>query len=86
MLVLRYPFHRSRPESVNAIDFYLAMFSLWIYVAQTEGQDVSNDHLRHHEQMPESSAQAESGKQELQHADEIGARMDKCMATASLQR
>ena len=79
MLILRHPFHRSRPESVNAIDFYLAMFSLWIYVAQAQEQDLSYDHLH---PMPESSAQAESRKQQLQQANEIGARMDKCMATA----
>lgn len=82
MLVVQYPFHRSRPESVNAIDFYFAMFSLWIYVAQAEGQDIFNDHLQSDDQMPESSEQAESRRQELQQANEIGARMDKCMATA----
>ena len=82
MLIVRYPFHRSRPESVNAIDFYLAMFSLWIYVAQAEGHNVLNDQLRSDDQMPDSSEQTELRRQELQQATEIGARMDKCMAAA----
>ncbi len=82
MLIVQYPFHRSHPDSVNAIDFYLAMFSLWIYVAQADRQDLTNNHLRSDDQVPDVSEQAERRRQELQQANEIGARMDKCMATA----
>ena len=35
-LILRYPFHRSNAHLRSAVDFYHALFSLWIYVVQDQ--------------------------------------------------
>jgi hypothetical protein len=37
-LVLQYPFRKSAPDAVNPLDFYPAMFGLWISVVQEEGR------------------------------------------------
>jgi hypothetical protein len=71
MLIVQYPHNRTWPDAVNAVDFYLAMFSLWIYVAQAEAQDCADrdDYLefKHHE---------------LDEANEILTRFDRCMLSA----
>ncbi|MCJ1225504.1 hypothetical protein MMC12_002153 [Toensbergia leucococca] len=35
-LILQYPYSKTFPNSVNALDFYLAMFGLWIYIVQQQ--------------------------------------------------
>lgn len=37
-LILQYPYRRSAPNSVGPLDFYPAMFGLWVYVAQEESR------------------------------------------------
>ena len=74
-LIVRYPYHRASPESVNSIDFYLAMFSLWIYVVQAEREAATNAGA--------SSLQAqEAQRNELYEAGQIKARLTKCMGTS----
>jgi hypothetical protein len=35
-LIVQYPYRKASPESVSSLDFYPAMFGLWIYVVQEE--------------------------------------------------
>jgi len=35
-LILQYPYRRTAPQSVSSLDFYPAMFGLWIYSIQEE--------------------------------------------------
>lgn len=35
-LILQYPYHKQFPSHVNALDFYPAMFGLWIYTVQQQ--------------------------------------------------
>ena len=82
MLIVQYPFQRSWPDSVNAVDFYLAMFSLWIYVAQAEARELLYHQSSNGNQMQDALEYREVKMQELQQASEIDAQMDKLMVTA----
>lgn len=73
-LIVRFPHHRASPESVNAVDFYLALFSLWIYVAQAE-REASNA-----EGADPPTQDAVS--RELHEAELVMARINRCMGTA----
>lgn len=89
-LIIRHPYHKSWPGSVNAVDFYLAMFNLWIYVTHAENSgsaaDVHEcDGITH---SPSSSPRSDSPHfgsrakvREIEQANEIASRMDTCMAT-----
>ncbi|KAI1619099.1 hypothetical protein EDD36DRAFT_50242 [Exophiala viscosa] len=90
-LIVKHPFHKSWPGSVNAVDFYLALFNIWIYVV----------HAEHFQQkLPVSQTEGSSDEQvsstsvaeridvdpkvkvrELERAKEIASRMDTCMAS-----
>jgi hypothetical protein len=72
-LIVRFPYHRSSSDSINAVDFYLALFSLWIYVAQAEraSSRSTDDWLDHN-----------AVGRELEEARLILARLDRCMGTA----
>lgn len=69
-LIIRYPYHRNSPNSVNSIDFYLAMFSLWIYVSQAERSCDNEDGGSPHNALA----------QELREAAEISSRLEKVTA------
>lgn len=72
-LIVRFPYHRASSDSVNAIDFYLALFSLWIYVAQAERASSSS---------ADDSLDHDDVGRELEEAGLILARLTKCMSTA----
>jgi hypothetical protein len=91
-LVVQYPFHMPNPGAVNALDFYHAMFGLWIYIVQEESK--LNNELRvdytfgdvsptegslTHETKPKSNLA--SSRRTLALAREIATRMDSCMTT-----
>jgi hypothetical protein len=78
-LIVRHPHSVAAPESVNAVDFYLAMFSLWIFVAQSDRQSWT---LGEEGGPNAASPPHEMVRQELSDAVQIKARMDKCMSTA----
>jgi len=86
-LIIRHPYHKSWPESVNSIDFYLAMFNLWIYVVQENSHlsashnGGSQDGLEDLLSPWEASAGLQAKMKELEQAGEIAARMDACMAS-----
>ncbi|OAP59986.1 hypothetical protein AYL99_04988 [Fonsecaea erecta] len=89
-LIVRHPYHKSWPEAVNAVDYYLAMFNLWIYVVQaqyaakstTHGDDESDvGSVTSSPRVGRSANQPDKKVRELEQADQIASRMDSCMAT-----
>lgn len=75
-LIVQYPFYKQHPGTVNALDFYPAMFGLWIYVVHQEAKLKS----------PESqSGQNDADDiaiilEELSQAKEIADRMESVMS------
>jgi hypothetical protein len=76
-LAIRHPYQKSWPDAVNAIDFHLAMFNIWIYIVNEQFQTgVDSD-----------AGGAEDGSQPdtevgmLQQAIELASKMDALMTT-----
>lgn len=68
-LIIQYPFSKPHAASVNALDFYQALFGLWIYIVREEGKtEIDSDPV---------SRQL----RELKQAREIADRMDACMSS-----
>ncbi|OAL39406.1 hypothetical protein AYO20_01276 [Fonsecaea nubica] len=86
-LIVRHPYHKSWPEAVNAVDYYLAMFNLWIYVVQFQYATVHEvdesdmDSVTSSPRAGKSNSQSHKKVRELEQADQIASRMDTCMAT-----
>jgi hypothetical protein len=91
-LVVQYPFHKPNPGAVNALDFYPAMFGLWIYIVQDESRlknEPPGDHTCSEISHRENSADPEtrptfnlaSSQRTLAQVREIAARMESCMTT-----
>ncbi|KAI9848876.1 MAG: hypothetical protein M1837_006392 [Sclerophora amabilis] len=70
-LILQYPYSKRRPDSVNALDFYPAMFGLWIYVTQ-ERLRATERRTRHADarSSPPSSTRSESADAEQHSAND----------------
>jgi RNA polymerase I specific initiation factor len=93
-LIVQYPFYKQSPDSVSALDFYPAMFGLWIYVVdqetklrRTESQDTDFGLLGDGERQGDSSSQVkidqyehQIGREEILQAKEIAERMDSVMS------
>lgn len=92
-LIIQYPFHKHAASAVSALDFYPAMFGLWIYVVQAESQlNTGQPHrqvevhkaLQSNPPSPPDKgplfSQSSKGRT-LEQAREIAARMDACMTT-----
>lgn len=93
-LIVQHPFYKQNPGAVSALDFYSAMFGLWIYVVQheaklkslesTSGETGSDgdDELRDEPGSP--IIRKPSGQQpvfeELSQAREVADRMDSVMS------
>jgi hypothetical protein len=91
-LIVQYPFHKPNPGAVNALDFYPAMFGLWIYVVQEESKlnneppdDSTFSVISHNENSPPPKKRPTfnlaSSQQTLAQAREISIRMDSCMTS-----
>jgi len=83
-LTIQYPFHKLATTTANALDFYTAMFGLWIYVAHEEGKAADESEAT----APEShipfaalSSLHSAKSRELERAREIAGRMDAAMST-----
>lgn len=85
-LIIQYPFHKSHPGVRNALDFYHAMYGLWIYLIQ--------DQAKRDENFPEESSSWEkqtpapgpkvhfdSKLRELERAEEMSSHLDATMTT-----
>ncbi|KIW91815.1 uncharacterized protein Z519_07785 [Cladophialophora bantiana CBS 173.52] len=89
-LIVRHPYHKSWPEAVNAVDYYLAMFNLWIFAVQAEYTDESTAHEDDESDVESTTSSPRAGGflnlsskkvRELEQANRIASRMDTCMAT-----
>ncbi|KIX02342.1 uncharacterized protein Z518_08283 [Rhinocladiella mackenziei CBS 650.93] len=89
-LIIRHPYHKSWPDSVNAIDFYLAIFNIWIYVVHAENTthgaiagDVDSDaeSATSSDHVIRKYAQPRSKVRELEQAKEIASRIEACTAS-----
>ena len=78
-LIIRHPYHKSWPDSVNAIDFYLAMFNVWIYAVCVSGAD--HDSISSSPRSDQLDSQSLAKVRELEQANQIATRMDECMTT-----
>lgn len=70
-LIIQYPFSKPHAASVNALDFYQALFGLWIYIVHEEGKTETNS----------DSDSVSPQLHELNQAREIAGRMDACMSS-----
>ena len=91
-LIVQYPFHKPNPGAVSALDFYPAMFGLWLYVVQEESklhaEPLDNSTFSGMSQNEDSadpqrglSSILASKQRSLGQAREIADRMDSCMTT-----
>jgi hypothetical protein len=74
-LILQYPFDITRAKSTGALDFYPAMFGLWIYIVQAEAKAARD------EETLTAAEQDSVRKQELKDAQEIASRLDQLMTS-----
>jgi RNA polymerase I specific initiation factor len=94
-LIVQYPFYKQNPDGVSALDFYPAMFGLWIYVVHQEAKlktlnsepvadgSYEDDELRDETASSGigTSSRHQSVLEELSQAKEIGDRMDSVMSS-----
>lgn len=92
-LIVQYPFHKHHPRSVSALDFYPAMFALWISVVQEETRLRSSEprstENEFRDDEPQDELPSRGGErlytghkpaiEEMQQAEEIADRMDSVM-------
>lgn len=81
-LIIQHPYHKSWPGSINAVDFNIAMFNLWVYVAQQEKTAETTQNGDASEQHSSDEDVASSLQQSLESANAIAASMDECMRSA----
>ncbi|KAK4914703.1 hypothetical protein LTR66_017133, partial [Elasticomyces elasticus] len=82
-LALQYPWHRSWTTVINAQDFKLNMYNLWVYVVVAHSKTLQHaddgDHLGDRQVALESEWLAR--EYELAEAEHIAQVMDTCMST-----
>jgi hypothetical protein len=76
-LAIRHPYQKSWPDAVNAVDFRLAMFNIWIYMVNEQCQIGAEKNADDAEDNSQASVEVDV----LQQAMEIASKMDALMAT-----
>lgn len=93
-LIVQYPFYKQNPGAVSALDFYPAMFGLWIYVVHQEaklqylesdfagnGSDADSELMRGEVSLATvNPSRHQPTIEELSQASEIADRMDSVMS------
>ncbi|KAL2012681.1 hypothetical protein VTN00DRAFT_206 [Thermoascus crustaceus] len=72
-LILQYPYRKAAPDAISSLDFYPAMFGLWIYVVQEES-NVAREALQHHD---EESDGASSEEDDVMSGSELSPKRGK---------
>lgn len=80
-LALQYPWHRSWPNVINAQDFKIAMFDLWIYTVCMESKRVEQQYIVHDDTSLTPQNELQAKRWELGEADAISKEMDSLMGT-----
>lgn len=81
-LALQHPWHRSWPNVVNAQDFRLAMFGLWIYITCQESSQIqATENDVEYGNEGDGSRTLEAKKWELLEAQRIAGEMDGLLGT-----
>ena len=81
-LILQYPYRKTMPNAVSSLDFYPAMFSLWIYAVQSEhtamlsnpgasGPDVGSDGVGEDQEIRIRHATCRTASEIATHLDEL---------------
>ena len=85
-LILEYPYHRRWTSTVNSLDFYPAMFGLWIYATHQErakrweaAVGDQDETLRSEPEQPGRDMAEEMRGRELLGAELIASRMDEVL-------
>ncbi|KAL1986868.1 hypothetical protein VTN96DRAFT_5521 [Rasamsonia emersonii] len=80
-LILQYPYRKASPESVSSLDFYPAMFGLWIYVVQEES-NIARERLLQdrNDKASESPSEEDDAMSESDLAEEQGKRKSDLIA------
>lgn len=80
-LALQHPWHRSWPNVVNAQDFKLAMFDLWVFTVCQESGRIQEQNKEEDEAMPPTEKELRAKRWELAEADAMSKEMDLLMGT-----
>ena len=86
-LILQYPYRKTAPMVVSSVDFYPAMFGLWIYLVQGQAQgQIRSNSAREEPKGARDMVQAVNNprikrSQALDQASQIGARMDELLVS-----
>lgn len=80
-LSLQYPWHRSWPNVINAQDFKISMFNLWIYTICAESKRAEQQYVDHGEPSSTLQQELQTKRWELGEASAIGKEMDLLMGT-----
>lgn len=84
-LILQYPYRKAAPHTVSSLDFYPAMFGLWIYSIQEQSKTTYNaareDDRGELQQEEDAEIHARIQRQALEQAAEISARLDELLVS-----
>ena len=81
-LIVQYPYYQQTPRAISAMDFYPAMFGLWIYVVQEEAKAAqSSTSGQLDRQVSLSGSNLSSERHVWNQATEIAARMDALLGS-----
>lgn len=86
-LILQYPYRKVIPNAISSLDFYSAMFGLWVYAAQHKHKSILNDSEANHALSgPKSTSAHEEMRPEVEHATfqsstEIATHMDELLVS-----
>lgn len=80
-LSLQHPWNRSWPNVINAQDFKITMFSLWIYTVCAESKRVEQQYIDHDVPSLSSQQELQAKRWELREAHTIAKEMDSLMGT-----
>ncbi|KAL6244570.1 hypothetical protein RBB50_008812 [Rhinocladiella similis] len=89
-LIVKHPYHKSWPGSTNAVDFYLALFNIWVYFVYSEhssyaqacarsGEEAESEQIFHG--LDGADMPIDNKVRALEEAKTIASRMDTCMAS-----
>lgn len=86
-LILQYPYRKGIPNAISSLDFYPAMFGLWVYAVQHKHKSMLNDSEANHSPSgSNSTSDDEEMRLKVEHAafqssSEIATHMDELLVS-----